>query len=276
MAQAPIASPDHLTLAHADGGEAPLRGRRLRLLQALWLVLVLGDLAILVASVPAYYHALFSVCPDPLPSCPIQDQLNVQTLHTLQQAGFSLTDYALYVIVLDALATLPFLLIGAVIIWRKANTWMGLFVSFFLLNFGSLGLSYAHIGALQTLSSSPLITVLNIVGAPLMILYYPCLAFFFFTFPDGRLVPRWSWALLGLWIVNTVFWSAPLDSPFQIGNWPPLARGGLALRWSLGDRPARSSTASCVWLRRSSVNKSSGCSMASCRCCCGRSARRSI
>ena len=31
-----------------------------------------------------------------------------------------------------------------------------------------------------------------------------CLAFFFFTFPDGRLVPRWSWALVSLWIVNFV------------------------------------------------------------------------
>jgi signal transduction histidine kinase len=228
MSQSPITSPTPLTSMGASRGEVQLRGLRLRLLQALWLVLVLSDLAILIVSLPAYYHALFTVCSGPVTSCLITDQLNMHTLSTLQRAGFSLKTYAFYVIFWDLLATLSFLLIGAVIVWRRGNTWMGLFVSFLLINFGCLGLSFAHIGVLQNTSSTPEIAFLNLVSTPPSILYYPCLAFFFFTFPDGRLVPRWSWALLSLWIVNTFFWlaSASPGSPFGIGNWPPLLEAG--------------------------------------------------
>jgi hypothetical protein len=64
--------------------------------------------------------------------------------------------------------------------------------------------------------------LVSIVGLPLSGLAYLCLAFFFFTFPDGHLVPHWSWALLSLWIVNFVFWTVPADSPFNINNWPLL------------------------------------------------------
>jgi hypothetical protein len=191
-------------------------------LQALWLVLVLIDLAILVVSLPGYYHALFTACPGPVTSCQITDQLNTQTLATLQHAGFSLNTYAFYVIFLDLLTTLSFLLIGIVIIWRRANTWMGLFVSFLLLNFGSLGVSFAHVNAFSNVSSSPLLNVLNNVSILPTILTYLCLAFFFFTFPDGRLVPRWSWILVLLWIVNTFFWIAPSNSPLSLVNWLPL------------------------------------------------------
>jgi hypothetical protein len=228
MSPSPIASPTRLTSAEANRGEVQLRGLWLRVIQVIWLVLVLIDLAILIVSLPAYYHTLFTICTGPVTSCPDTGQLNVQTLPTLQHAGFSLNTYAFYVIFLDLLTTLPFLLIGALIIWRRANTWMGLFVSFLLIDFGSLGLSFAHTGVLNA-SSNPLIIFLNIASILPTILYYPCLSFFFSTFPDGRFVPRWSWALIGLWVVNTFFWVvggfAP-DSPFWIANWPPLLEAG--------------------------------------------------
>lgn len=230
MASSPLSSPSTLAPSSkgANRGEAPLRGSRLRVLQALWLALVLLDLAILIVSLPLYYQALFSVCTASVTSCQIADQLNIQTLATLQHAGFSLHAYAFYVIFLDLLTTLPFLLIGAVIIWRRNTTWMGLFVSFLLLNFGTLGVSFAHINALPNTSSSPIITFLSIASNLPMILTYPCLSFFFSTFPDGRFVPRWSWALVGLWVVNSFFWQASAipNSPFGLINWPPLLEAG--------------------------------------------------
>ena len=222
MSLAPLTSSTHLTPTSigSNRGDAPLRGLQLRLLQALWLVLVLFDLATLIFTLPAYYHALFTICSGPLVSCQITDQLNTQTLATLHLAGFSLNTYAFYVVLLDLLTTLSFLLVGAVIIWRRANTWMGLFVSFLLLNFGSLGVSFAHVNGIG--SSNPIVNILINVSNILTILTYLCLAFFFFTFPDGRLVPRWSWTLISLWAANTFFWIAPLDSPFNLTNWPPL------------------------------------------------------
>lgn len=207
-------------------GEVQLRGLWLRVIQGIWLVLVLIDLATLLVSLPAYYHTLFTLCPAPVTRCPDTGQLSAQTLPTLQHAGFSLHTYAFYVLVLDLLTTLPFLLIGGLIIWRRAHTWMGLFVSFLLITIGSLGPSYAHLDGLPTVSSNPLLTLLSSANIIPTILYYPCLSFFFSTFHDGRFVPRWSWALIGLWAVNFFFWTAPASTPFNLLNWPPLLEAG--------------------------------------------------
>jgi signal transduction histidine kinase len=47
---------------------------------------------------------------------------------------------------------------------------------------------------------------------------------FFFTFPDGRFIPRWSWALISLWLANFAFWLAPVNSPLNIFGWHPLLK----------------------------------------------------
>ncbi len=200
----------------ANRGEVPLRGFRLRVLQALWVLLVLCDLFVLIVGLPAFYRGLHAICTTPSPRCQ-DDQLTPQALAALQHAGFSIHTYTLYVFSWDMLATLAFLLVGAVIIWHRANTWMGLFVSFLLINIGSLVL---HATALDGVPlDSAFVLLATIVGGPLLILAYLCLAFFFFTFPDGRLVPRWSWALISLWIMNTFFWVVPVDH-LNINYWP--------------------------------------------------------
>ncbi len=223
MSPSPITSPTRLTPTSTgtNRDEVPLRGLRLRLLQALWVILVLCDLFVLIVSLPAFYRVLHVVCTTYIANCQ-DDQLTPQTLAELRHAGLSVHAYALYVFTWDMLATLVFLLLGAVIFWRKANTWMGLFVSFFLLNFGSLGLSTTHSNSLLAAPPNPVYVLAWIVAQPLAVLAYLCLGFFFFTFPDGRLVPRWSWTLISLWIVNFVFWVAPANSPFNIQNWPPV------------------------------------------------------
>lgn len=223
MSLAPVTSSTHLSSASpgTNRGNVLLHGRRLRILQTLWVILVISDLVVLIISLPAFYTVLHSTCTTYIASCE-SDQLNPQSLAALQQAGISIHVYALYVMFWDMLTTLSFLLIGALIIWRRPNTWMGLFVSFFLLNFGSIGVSVEHLNALNTMPVNSLYILLSIIGMPLMILAYLCMAFFFFTFPDGRLVPRWSWSLVSLWLVNFVFWGVPADSPFNINNWPLL------------------------------------------------------
>jgi len=223
MSLAPITSPTRLTSAstRATRGDVPLRGLRLRLIQALWIILVLCDLSVLIISLPAFYGVLHNVCTTYIASCE-SDQLNPQALAALQQVGISIHAYALYVMFWDMLATLSFLLIGAIIIWRRPNTWMGLFVSFFLLNFGSIGVSAEHLNALHAAPMNSLYALLGNIGLPLTVLAYLCMAFFFFTFPDSRFVPRWSWALVSLWLINFVFWGAPAESSLNINNWPLL------------------------------------------------------
>ncbi len=43
----------------------------------------------------------------------------------------------------------------------------------------------------------------------------------FSTFPDGRFVPRWSWLLLFLFVIQLSFYFL-LPYPYNIDNWPPL------------------------------------------------------
>ena len=199
----------------------PLRGLRLHTLRLIWCLLVLCDLLVFFGSQTGFYHVLDTLCPSISANCSITDQLTPQTLPLLQQAGISLHTYAFSVWIGDLLTSAVFLLVGAVIFWRKPDTWMGLFVSFFLINFGSLGVSLTHVNAFAIDSSNnPFYVIMGIISIPLSILAYLCMAFFFFTFPDGCLVPRWSWVLTLLWVVNAAFWVAPPDSPFQITRWP--------------------------------------------------------
>ncbi|GHO49076.1 hypothetical protein [Ktedonospora formicarum] len=214
-----MASSSHSPAAQANRGEISLYGRRLRVLQILWILLVQADLSTLVMSFPGFYQGLHTVCADPHMLC-ISDQLNTLRVATLQHAGFSIHTYALYVLIWDALTTVIFLLFGGLIFWRKSNTWMGIFISFFLINLGSLGTSFAHSDWIPE-HGSLLIEIVSWEATLLSLLVYPCLAFFFFTFPDGRLVPRWSWALIGLWIINAFAWIAPIE-PLNIVNWHPL------------------------------------------------------
>src|SRR5437763_316023 len=134
MSQNVITSPVGLTpmSPEVNRGEVPLRGHRLRILQALWIVLVLCDLLVLIVSLPAFYSILHIVCTGPVAGCE-SDQLAPQAVAALQHVGISIHAYALYVFTWDMLTSLVFLVVGVVIFWRKANTWMGLFVSFFLI-----------------------------------------------------------------------------------------------------------------------------------------------
>jgi MFS family permease len=82
-----------------------------------------------------------------------------------------------------------------------------------------------HINAVSAFSaSSSLISliynVINILGGIIGVLIWPALAVFFCTFPDGRFVPRWSWILPGLFIVQYGFYVLP--PPWNYLNWPPL------------------------------------------------------
>jgi len=204
-----------------NSGEIPLRGLWLRLLQVLWGLLVFCDLFVLFVSLPAFYRGLHAICVTLSPSCQ-DDQLTPQAASVLQHAGFSIHTYALYVFSWDMLVTLAFLLVGTVIIWRRANTWMGLFVSFLLVSIGSFVL---HATALDGVPvDNAFVLLATIVEGPLTILAYLGLGFFFFTFPDGRFIPRWSWALISLWLANFAFWLAPVNSPLTIFGWPPLLK----------------------------------------------------
>src|SRR5258708_26747916 len=121
------------------GGHAHRRG--LLLARAGWIVLALLLLANFVASLPAYYKILRTVC---ISSVQVQCTFwqltpgNVEALHRLH---LSVETYAAYFVTLDAAVSLLFWVVGILIFWRKSSEWTGLFVSLVLILFGSTGIS---------------------------------------------------------------------------------------------------------------------------------------
>ncbi len=194
---------------------APLHGKALVAWRVVWSLFVLFDLGILVFSIPRFIAQQRTVCTDlTRVNCGLY-QLGPAQMVVLNRFGFSLVGYAAYVLMLDAVITLALLLIGALIFWHKSNDRMGLFVSLLLITFACLGVDEVH---MNVINDAVLPLPLLIFGYLVLFLQWPALGFFFYLFPDGRFVPRWSWLLGFLFVVQVGFYLAPY--PYDLPHWP--------------------------------------------------------
>lgn len=183
-------------------GNVRLSGRRLLLAQAITLGLSAGGLAVFLATIPARFHQL-------------------QTLTTEQnvdpaQAGLSNSFLGWYVVGLDGAVVATCCVLGAVLLARRPDERMALFVALMLVLYAIFVVRPAD----ALVGLPPLLAFAsNVVRA----LGQVCLLFFTYIFPDGRPVPRrasWlglTWASLTL--VWLVFPPAPFN-PIHLGN-PP-------------------------------------------------------
>ncbi len=203
----------------------PLHDRGLFIARTIWILIALIDLVTLVVSIPAMAIQVHLACLDPTRATCNEYQLFPVQMAAARFFGISLDAYAAYTLTCDLLITLLLLITGALIFWHRSAERMGLFVSILLITFGGLGVDLVHINALSVFSSSSgllslIYNFLNIFGGIIGLLQWPALGLFFCTFPDGRFVPRWSWILPGLFIVQFVFYVLP--PPWNFLNWPPL------------------------------------------------------
>jgi len=189
-----------------------LQGRWLVIARAVWIVLALLLLANFIASIPASYDQLRTICTNStFEHCNIW-QPTPGNAQVLQRLGLSLDTYAVYTLTLDVIASLVFLTVGAVIFWRKSDEWIGLFVSLVLVIFGSFGISDSLAGTFIT-AQTPL--AIELVLYLLLFLQWPALGALLLTFPTGRFVPRWSWVVVLLWLLQDWFFSF-----VNVENWP--------------------------------------------------------
>jgi hypothetical protein len=184
-------------------------------MRGLWGLVAVVDLAVLIVGLPAYATQLNTFCTDPTRVSCGYLQLSLAQGAALRQYGLSLTNYAIYALVLDAAVSLLFIVVGGLIVWHRSADRMGLFVSLLLITFGSFGPDLVHIGALNADS------LVAVAVLPLLILQWPALGFFFYTFPDGRFVPRWSWALGFLFLIQFGLYVLPYAYNYE--NWLCLA-----------------------------------------------------
>lgn len=190
-----------------------LHGRTLFLVRVLWLLVVLFEVGVLLVNLPTFIAMLHTACTDTTGVSCNYLQLRSTQLPALFYYGFSLDGYALYALGCDLVITLLFLSAGTLIFWHKSTEVMGLFVSLLLITFGCFGIAEVHL-------TIHLPGIGTLVVGLLEILQWPALGILFYTFPDGRFVPRWSWMLIALFVLNMGFFALPY--PYNLDNWPPL------------------------------------------------------
>ena len=182
-----------------------LEGGWLLLARGAWVAFVLPELVVLIFMLLAYGGQGMTFCPF---ISPVSCAVTPSTAQGLHHLGISPATYDAYNLVLTLLESLAFLGIGGFIFWRTSNEPVALIASFFLVSIS--------IGPFITSTSHPLDTLFL---SFYVISIFTALGYFLVTFPDGRFVPRWTWILVVLWAVRTLFFVIP--GPSNIAFWPP-------------------------------------------------------
>jgi hypothetical protein len=96
-----------------------LYGRKLVLVRSTWALLVLFTVGLFVVSVPLYFALFQTVC-SAAKQC-ASGQLSTKTATIVQALGLSLHAYAALGISLKAVFVLIWLVVAALMVWRKSN-----------------------------------------------------------------------------------------------------------------------------------------------------------
>jgi hypothetical protein len=168
--------------------------------------------ALYLAALPANFELRRTLCPEAL--CADQ-RITPANARALDELNLSPDIYAVNILGLEGLFAAVALTIALVIFARRSDDWMALFVGLTLLTFGMV--TYA--GSLDELAAgAPAwrlpVQVANFIGSVSFLI-------FLFVFPDGRFVPRWSRAVVVLWVVREALRYLFPGSPISPQTWPP-------------------------------------------------------
>jgi hypothetical protein len=196
--------------ARASPPAPTLRGRWLLLARTAWVAVAVAALGAFVISVPARYAQLSH------PTARVRDALS--------EAGLSAGGYALYNVTLDIVFVSVFAVVAIVIFWRRSNDPMALLVATMLVVWGPLnGLLVLTPSAIEGMYP----TLQATLGSTLTYVGYMTWMLFFYLFPSGRFVPRWTRWLALCWVLFSGSWLfAPIVGP---PSWPPLLFNGAIL-----------------------------------------------
>src|SRR5437016_13607091 len=181
-------TPTSMNHERHGGTNTRIAGRWLFVTRLSFVVVSIFTLLLYVIGTPVYFAYLHTLCTDCLDDRLTPDKL--QALHTL---GISISTYAVYMVALNLLFALVFFAVAALIFWRKSDDWMALLAAFSLVAFGA---SFTSIP--WTLATVHSVWWLPTTLASENVLGFPSLIVFFFLFPTGRFVPRWTgWMAAG-------------------------------------------------------------------------------
>jgi hypothetical protein len=196
--------------------EIPLQGRWLLIARITWIVLTLFILTLNIVMIPRYFAMLQAHC-RPGPQC-FAISSTASDRQFLHQFGLSPGFLAAYQVILDVVSVLLCCALGALIFWRKSADRMALFTAFMLVLFGGASFTSILQDTLMPLSSAwfALIGTLELLGQSSFMI-------FFFLFPTGRFVPRWTrWIALSV----VLFWISTIYFVNGLATWSPTNLSG--------------------------------------------------
>lgn len=185
-------SPQVISTTESPADNRLLHGDFLLIARISWVVVTLLILTLNIAMISRYYTVLLARC-QPGSQC-FAIQLTAYDRMLLHQFGFPLSFLAAYQVMLDVVSVLVCCALGSLLFGRKSADRMALFCAFMLVLFGGAGFTSILQVTLMPLSTFwfALIGTLDLLGQSSFMI-------FFFLFPTGRFVPRWT-----RWIVPCV------------------------------------------------------------------------
>ncbi len=196
-----------LQTSPAAAPPAGLRGRWLLLARAGWVAVVLLVVGLFAAAVPARYDQIVTLSNLPEGIDPIALRAG------LADAGLSIGFYAAYQLVLEICFAIVCLALAAGIFWRRSDERMALFVALLLVLLGTT--FWGAIAALSLYHPAG-----SWIGESLGVVGKVSLFLFFYLFPDGRFVPRWTRYLALALIAGAVTGIFFPESLLTVSNWP--------------------------------------------------------
>ena len=146
-------------------------------------------------SIPAEFAQLQTVCRTG--ACH-PAALTPAKVHELGGMGLSVGFYAGYLIAVELIFAITSFAVGVLVFWRRSDEPMALFLALLLVTLAGAALSRG----LGAFADEP--AAVRLVVSFVSFLGNTSLVVFFYLFPDGRFVPRWTWALTVAFVIGQV------------------------------------------------------------------------
>lgn len=203
-------TPSNTSASHLlhSRGDTLLRGGWLIRIRVAWGIVVVLVLVFFLVSLPAYLTYLQTVCLHQ--PCPYQ-QLTLSSARSLQALGISVEGYAILTLTLTLAAALVWMVMGAVLVWRRSDDWMALLVAFMLVVGGADNSLYGGFTTSQAGWRLPA----NLLG----FLFGLTLFMVFSLFPSRHFAPRWIRWLIPTFLLNNFLYQFFTDWYIHLPGW---------------------------------------------------------
>jgi len=174
-----------------------LHGRWRAVARAAWIVVALLAVLLYLVSIYVNFTDLARTCPTATCQLPSLYPQNLQELH---QLGLSPRGMLLYFSYTDILSMFVYLVVAIFIFVRRSDDWMAILISLLLITFGVVTVS----GSFEDITAR--FPGLQLPSVCLQIIENLAILLFFYLFPDGRFVPRWTrWLTLIIIPLGIIF-----------------------------------------------------------------------